>query len=97
VQWMQHAPFWNDLVAIAHTLPYDLALSGDGVIPTERLTSITVPTLALDGAESPEWAARVASAVAAAVPGGTRATLAGQNHMVDQEVLAPVLAEFFTV
>jgi hypothetical protein len=54
--------------AIAHTLPYDLRLVGDGFAPVDRLAKITVPTLALAGGKSQQWAMAAAREVAAAVP-----------------------------
>ncbi|WP_394770399.1 alpha/beta fold hydrolase [Lacisediminihabitans sp.] len=95
IEGMSHAPFWAGLVAIAHTLPYDLALSGDGRVPGDRLSAVAAPTLVMDGGASPAWAARAAEALLGAIPDATRVTLAGQNHGVDQAVLAPVLIEFF--
>lgn len=95
IEWMQHSDFWPDLVALAHTLPYDLALSGNGVVPRQRFAEITAPTLAMDGGASDPWAALAADAIVAAVVRGERETLAGQTHQVDQAVLAESLATFF--
>jgi pimeloyl-ACP methyl ester carboxylesterase len=95
IDWMRHSDFWPDLVALAHTLPYELALTGDGVVPVERLSTITAPTLAMDGGASDPWAALAADAVASAVQNGERETLAGQTHQVDQVVLAASLGTFF--
>jgi pimeloyl-ACP methyl ester carboxylesterase len=89
------SPWWSSMVALADTLPYDLALTGDGIVPTGRLASIHVSVLALDGGASPAWAATAASAIVSAVPGATRRTLEGQNHNVAASALAPVLIEFF--
>jgi pimeloyl-ACP methyl ester carboxylesterase len=53
---MKAAPMWSQFEAIAHTLPYDLAICGDQVVPADRLATIDVPTLALSGGDSPQWA-----------------------------------------
>ena len=95
VAQMRQAPFWAGLESVAHTMPYDLALMGDTTLLTERAPSVAIPTLAIDGGDSPPWGRLSADAVAAAVPGAERQTLAGQTHEVASEVLAPVLAEFF--
>ncbi len=95
VQWVKQAPFWPGMVAMAHTLPYDLALTGDGTVPTARFAAITVPALVMDGGTSPAWAGRAGASVAAAIPGARRLTVEGQDHGVDQAVLAPLLVEFF--
>ncbi|HEX4057830.1 MAG TPA: alpha/beta hydrolase [Galbitalea sp.] len=89
-------PWWPAMVAIAHTLPYDLALTGDGIVPIERLASIRVPTLVLSGGASPSWAADAADAIASAVPDATRRTIQGEQHNVAPELLAPVLIGFFS-
>jgi hypothetical protein len=57
---------------------------------------VHVRTLVLDGGASPAWMHRAAQAVADALPLGQRRTLEGQTHLVDPEVLAPVLLDFFT-
>jgi pimeloyl-ACP methyl ester carboxylesterase len=95
VEEMRQAPFWAGLESVAHTMPYDLALMGDTTLLSERAPLVTVPTLVLDGGDSPPWGRKSADAVAAAVPGAERRTLEGQTHEVAPEVLAPVLAEFF--
>jgi pimeloyl-ACP methyl ester carboxylesterase len=90
----RQSPMWADMEAIAHTLAYDDAAMGDGLVPRELLASITVPVLAVAGDAGPQWLREAAEAIARAAPRGTYRTLAGQTHMVDPEVLAPVLAEF---
>jgi hypothetical protein len=91
---MKDAPWWPGLVAVAHTLPYEFALVDAGV-PVERFAVIRVPVLVMDGGASPAWAAEAADALVASIPDATRRTLAGQTHAVSNEVLAPVLVEFF--
>jgi pimeloyl-ACP methyl ester carboxylesterase len=89
------SPWWSAMVAIASTLPYDLALSGDGIVPIERLADIHVPLLVMDGGASPAWAGKAAIAIESAVPDSLRRTLDGQDHAVAASALAPVLIEFF--
>jgi hypothetical protein len=69
---------------------------GDGLVPHERLASLDTPVLSLAGSASPDWLRRAARAVAEAVPEGTYRSLEDQTHMVDPNVLAPVLTEFLT-
>lgn len=92
---LTQSPWWGGMVALAETLPYDLALTGDGEVPTARLTSIVVPTLVMDGGDSPDWAANTAVAIGTAVPNADRVTLEGQTHNVAPEALEPILLEFF--
>jgi pimeloyl-ACP methyl ester carboxylesterase len=91
---LTQSPWWAAMVALAPTLPYDLALTGDGIAPIERLAGIRIPVLAMDGGASPAWAADAATAIEQAVPNGTRRTVPGQDHGVSPDALAPVLIEF---
>jgi pimeloyl-ACP methyl ester carboxylesterase len=92
---MEKSPMWPRLQAFAHTLPYDLALSGDPGIPADYLAKITVPVLVLGGASSPDWFQRTVEATAAAIPGARLVMLPGQGHGAPPEVIAPVLTDFF--
>lgn len=88
------SPAWPSMEAIAPTLVYDLTLAGDNLIP-ERLSSVAVPVLAVDGGDSAEWMRAAVAAVAATIPGCRYVTLPGQGHGAADAALAPVLAEFF--
>ena len=92
---MTRQPWWPGMLAVAHTLPYDLALVGDGLVHAERLGAVSAPTLLIDGADSPSWAGTAASIAAEAIPGARRLTLDRQDHNVDPAALAPVLIGFF--
>lgn len=91
---MRQAPFWAAQEAFAHTLVYDATLTGDFSLPTGRAASVTVPTLVIDGGETP-WLSHAAQAVANALPHAQRRTLKGQPHNVDAGAIAPALVEFF--
>ena len=92
---MKQSPYWPGLVALAPTLPYDLALVHDGSIPAGRFAAVDTPTLLLVGGDSPSWAGEAAEAIGASVPGALRRTVAGQDHRAANEVVAPILIEFF--
>jgi pimeloyl-ACP methyl ester carboxylesterase len=92
---MKAQPWFAGLEAVAHTIPYDLALVGDSCVPVDRLAKITAPTLGLHGSASPAWAAASIRAVVGAIPGATQKVLEGQTHAVDPAVLAPVLIDYF--
>ncbi len=96
VEGMRSEPVWGWFTALAHTLPYDLALGGGGQVPTERLASITAETLVIGGGTSPEWFRSAARAIAEAVPGARYETLEGHDHGVLQypEALRPLLTSF---
>ena len=96
---MRLMPAWPKLTAIAHTLPYDLAIVGPfqrGVaLPATRWSGATIPTLVMDGGKSPVWMRNGVKAMAEAIPSARYRTLEGQTHMVKPGVLVPVLKEFF--
>ena len=92
---MENSPTWPALEAIAHTLPYDLALTGDQGIPTDELAKITVPVLVIGGGNSPDWFKTTVEATAAVTPGARLLMVEGHDHGVPPEVISPVLAEFF--
>ncbi|SRR5258708_16310228 len=92
---MRQTPVWSLFESVAPTLAYDNAIMGDGSVPAERLASITVPTLVIDGGASPAFMQNAAQVAAHALPNAQRRTLEGQTHDVAPEVLAPVLEKFF--
>lgn len=96
---MRNDPMWPALEAVAHTLPYDVAIMGDGMsgkpLPTSRVAGVTIPTLVADGDRSPLWMRNGTKAVADAIPQAEYRTLADQDHAVAPEALVPLLKEFF--
>ena len=93
---MEASPMWPGLLALAHTVPYDVALCGPGMrMPADRMAAIRIPVLLLDGGLSADWARHTMRALAGAIPGARRITLNGQGHGAADDVLVPVLAEFF--
>jgi pimeloyl-ACP methyl ester carboxylesterase len=80
------------LLALAPTLPHDLAVvgrSGSG-------ESLTAPSLLVAGGASGPQMTETARRIADEAPDGRFVLLEGQGHGVPPEVLAPVVAEFFT-
>ena len=92
---MENSPMWAGLQALTHTLPYDLALTGDQGIPVDYLAKIAVPVLVLGGANSPDWFHRTVAATADAMAGARLVMLDGQDHGAPPGVIAPVLTDFF--
>jgi len=99
VAGMRTEPFWPGMEKIAHTLAYDGAVMGDTMsgrpLPAERWTSVTVPTLVMDGDQSPAWARNSVAALVEILPNAERRSLEGQDHGAASEVLTPVLVDFF--
>ena len=91
---MRQSPYWQVGESIAPTLAYDAAVLGDTTIPVERYARIGVSTLVLAGSQSPEFMRAAAAQVAAAIPGARHDVLAGQDHNVAGDALAPVVARF---
>ena len=97
---MPLAPVWGMLKAVATTLPYDLTIMHDHQQGTpltpEEWAAVKAPVLVAAGGKSPAWMTNGTRALADALPDATYRTLPGQNHMVEAQVIAPVLTEFFT-
>jgi len=92
---MTAGPYWPRMQSFANTLPYEIMLANNGSVPVERLARITAPTLALAGGASPDWGRAGARTIAATIPGAEWQVLDGQGHGAADEVLIPVLTEFF--
>jgi pimeloyl-ACP methyl ester carboxylesterase len=95
---MRFLPAWKQMTAVAHTLPYDLALvigqQQGRPLPAGCYDAVTSPTLVLAGGKSPTYMRNAQAAIADAVPGARLETLPGQTHMIKAKVVAPVLAAF---
>jgi hypothetical protein len=96
VSQIQAGPGWPGMVALAHTLAYDVTLGNGGIPPVDRLARITARTLALAGGASPPWAVEAVRTIAATVLSAEQRVLTGQHHVAADDVLVPVLHEFFT-
>lgn len=96
---MRFLPAWSKLKAVAHTLPYDIAIVQDNQrgkpLTAARWAGATMPTLVMDGGKSPAWMRHATRALASVLPNATYRTLEGQTHMVKARPHAPALAEFF--
>ena len=99
VAGMRQAPFWSGMTALAHTLPYDVALHGPRQsMPADRLRRITAPTLVLHGDATDAYLRAAAEAVAAVIPGAQHTVVPGQDHGVlhHPQALVPALVPFLT-
>jgi pimeloyl-ACP methyl ester carboxylesterase len=84
---------WSAMEAVAHTLVYDCRVSE--ATSVQLLASVRVPTLVLDSEGSGDDLTGMAATIAKALPNGFRRSLAGAWHGVADDVLAPVLTDFF--
>jgi pimeloyl-ACP methyl ester carboxylesterase len=92
----KNGPMWAANEAMAHTLPYDTALCGDGRLPVERLAGIDVETLVISSDSTGGWLRAATEATADALPNARHVALPGVWHKVPPEVLGPALVEFVT-
>lgn len=93
VAQLRNAPFRPALEKIAQTLVYESTILK--ALPDGLTASVKVPTLVIDGGQSPEVMRQSARSLAEALPDGRYRTLEGQGHDIDPDVMAPVLEEFF--
>lgn len=104
IEAAESAPVWPALRALAPTLRYDAACLGDGSPPAERLARITQPVLLTSGSVVEQHSASLpadffgaaADAAAESLPNARRTTIAAVGHLPDPDVLAPLLADFYT-
>jgi pimeloyl-ACP methyl ester carboxylesterase len=99
VTLMRVLPAWPRLKALAHTLPYDIAVMGDrqagAPFPADSWARATATTLVICGSKSPAWMRNAMRALADVLPEARHHTLQGQTHLVKPKALAPVLLAFF--
>ena len=99
VESMRGEEYWPSLEAVAHTLAYEGMIMagpmGGSPEPLERWASLSVPTLVMDGGASPPWQRAAVRALASVLPDARQRTLADQDHGPADDVLAPVLVDFF--
>jgi pimeloyl-ACP methyl ester carboxylesterase len=93
VAGMRETPPWSAMAEVAHTLVYDSMLSE--ATSFELLARVSVPTLVLDSEGSSDDLTTMAASVANAMPQASLRSLPGEWHGIPDDVLAPVLAEFF--
>jgi pimeloyl-ACP methyl ester carboxylesterase len=96
---IRSSPHWSALEAIAHTIAYDVRVMGEtmGGSPAAlaRWAALDTPTLVLDGGASDPWQRSATQALARVLPRATHASLPGQTHGAEPDVLAPALRSFF--
>ena len=98
-QQLANSPMAESMEPVAHTVAYDgrVMLRGSmngGPLPSGWRDSVTVPTLVMDGGNSPAWLHSAARALVALLPDVCYRTLEGQDHAASPEAIAPQLEEF---
>jgi len=96
---MRNSPMWPQVVAVAHTIAYDGAIMGDTMsgnpATLRKWASVTVPTLVMAGGTSQVFFHNGTRTLVDLLPHAQYRILAGQDHGPADEVLVPVLVEFF--
>ncbi|MDQ6423545.1 alpha/beta hydrolase [Paenibacillus sp. LHD-117] len=93
---------WSNLMAVAHTLPYDAALlhgyNAGKPLPASAWNSVQTPTLVLEGAESPVSLRHGAQALARVLPRARLCSKKGLGHTkkLNAALIAKELAVFCT-
>ncbi len=93
---MKAGPKWQRMRSLAHTLPYDVAISNKQSIPPGVMSKIRIPTLLVAGGASPPWTRSAIAALAAEIPQAETLILDGQDHGVSDDAIVPVLEKFFS-
>ncbi len=93
IERMKSAPHWQNLLALAPTLAYDVIISGNGEMPV-GISNLEIPALVLAGGSSPRWMRESMEMLASALPKGELAILPGQGHSAAPEVLSKELIRF---
>jgi hypothetical protein len=88
---MLQPPYGDTLIDCAHTLPYDYAMLGDGLIPDGLALQNNLPTLILAAKEMSE----TAHALVKLMTNAHLRTLESPTYELAPAVLATVLREFF--
>ncbi|MFJ4653952.1 alpha/beta fold hydrolase [Nocardia sp. NPDC088792] len=95
-------PGWSKMAAIAHTIPYDLAVLADtqsgNPLPADRWFGVEAPVLVAVGSKSPKFFHDGAERLAALLPGTTYRSLPGESHasvMMRPKGIAATARDFF--
>jgi pimeloyl-ACP methyl ester carboxylesterase len=101
VEPMLDSPMTEAMMPLAHTVSYDGRVMLRGSVygqplPAEWRDAVTIPTLVLDGGNSPNWQHSSCRALVRLLPDVSYRTLEGQDHAVAPEAITPVLEEFLS-
>ncbi|MDV6268696.1 alpha/beta fold hydrolase [Rhodococcus globerulus] len=96
VEEMKQSSDWPGMCAIAHTLPYDVAICNHGSQSLDWLTSAAVPALVMHGGDSGQWGRSSAARISERIGGAKALEIPGQAHGVSDDAIVPVLREFFS-
>jgi pimeloyl-ACP methyl ester carboxylesterase len=88
---MFQSPAGEGMLDCARALPYDYAVLGDGLVPTELATKVNIPTLILAAAAMPE----TAQALTESMPNARFQAMEASAHELPPADIAAELLRFF--
>ncbi len=95
---MPFMPMWKKLTGVAHTLPYDFAITIENqkgkALSKKEWDNVKIPKLVMNGSKSPVWMKNGMKALAEVLK-AKYTILEGQTHIVNAKVLVPQLKKFF--
>jgi hypothetical protein len=97
VDGMRGGPWFAEMTSLASSLAYDSEAMGNragGTVPLDVARRVAARTLVLVGGRSPDFMLGAARSLVAALPEGGLRVLAGEDHVVPPERLAPVVGAF---
>lgn len=81
IEVMRSLPAWKARLAVAHTIPRELRAEGIYALVPERFRDLDIPTLVLQGEDSPAAFGTAAEMVRAALPDCRVVVMPGQGHV----------------
>jgi pimeloyl-ACP methyl ester carboxylesterase len=81
LELMHGLPAWQGRIAAAHTLPREARVDESYKLDPTRFASMSVPTLILQGGDSPSFLVLSNQAVHAALPSSRIVVMPGQQHV----------------
>lgn len=100
LEGMKASPMWASMVAVAHTVLYDNVVMWPDEqgkpLPREWADEVgALPTLVIDGGNSPAWMRNSAASLAELLPNARYLSLEGCDHSAPPATVAAVLTDFF--
>ena len=96
VELLRSLPAWRARLAAAHTIPREELANRQYVFDPDRFRTLHVPTLLLQGGDSPDAFRAASRALQAALPDGRIAVMPGQRHAAMDTGTDLFLAETLT-
>lgn len=98
IEGLRNEPAWAARLTAAHTIPRELA-DEDYTLDPKRFENLNVPTMLLQGGESPDALKEATKRVHAALPNSRIVVMPGQQHIAMRtapEMFVRLIIEFLT-